>query len=258
MKTYYQSVRAFLAIGAVLLAGSLLSGCAAISTEIQHHHLTTTTRMSESIFLPPAPDAKKIVYVETHNATGKSGVTLSAPLKAALRERGFDITRHPARATYLIQVNCRQLGKTSLAAAQAALGGGYGGALSGALAGAAVVAATGGSGSDYAVGGLVGGAGSFIANSLVKDVTYTLIADVEATAKLAKGETATTHTTAKLHNGSGTQSVSSVNSHSHSMQYRTRIVATADKANLHFSVAKPVLLHHMASSIASIVGGDDS
>ena len=62
------------------------------------------------------------------------------------------------------------------AAGRAALGAGYGGAMAGVLAGAAV-----GSGStrDAAAGGLLGGIAETISGAFVKDVTYSIITDLQ-------------------------------------------------------------------------------
>ena len=64
----------------------------------------------------------------------------------------------------------------------------------------------------------------FLADNLVKDVTYALVTDVQLTERLKKGK------------------------HVHT----TRMAATANKVNLKFEEARPQLEYAMASSLAGI------
>ena len=247
----------FLKGASCLVIVSLLASCSAISVEMQHHRLQHSVRMSDSVFLPPVEDKQKVVYVQVHNASGATNIGLHHAIARVLQNNGYRLTTHPKAAHAILQVNIKQLGKTSVAAANAALGGGFGSALSGALTGVATVAALGGTNaSGYVGAGLLAGAGSYVADNLVKDVHFSLVADVQVTVKLAKGVHASTDTVSHVMQGSATKTVVHIHGNAHSVQYRTRIVATADKANLAFDTAKPVLVQSLASSIASIFGGN--
>ena len=101
-------------------------------------------------------------------------------------------------------------------------------------------------------GGLIGGVLGTVTNDLVSDTTYSMITDVQISERLPKGEKAQSTTIATMQQGSGTQSVTRLSKKSGWMQYRTRIVSTADKVNLKFTQAKPVLERQLAHSIASI------
>ncbi|MGI2030648.1 complement resistance protein TraT, partial [Endozoicomonas acroporae] len=82
-----------------------------------------------------------------------------------------------------------QAGKTDPAAAERVLAGGYGSVFIGAAAGYEL----GGSGTAATVGGFLGGAAEMVANSLVKDVTYSLITDIQLSEK-ARGSVSSNST----------------------------------------------------------------
>ena len=105
-----------------LLAVASLASCSAISTEIKYHHLTHSVRMSDSVFLPPVAAKQKVVYVQVHNASGVAHIGLGHAIDNVLENNGYRVTSHPLSAHYILQVNIKQLGKTSVAAAEAALG----------------------------------------------------------------------------------------------------------------------------------------
>lgn len=239
-------------IGAVSIIVAALSACAAMNTAITHRHLDVQTKMNPTVFLPPAEIHDKTVYVDVHNTSGKSGINLTSPIKASLKSKGYRILTSPSKAHYLLQVNIRQLGKSSQSAAQQAYGGGYGSALSGAALGVGVAAATGGNGSSMIAGGVLGGIGSSVIDDVVTDTTYTLITDIQITTKLPKGEKGTSSTTSETRSGSGTQTVTHISGAANTIQYRTRVVSIADKVDLSFDTAKPALIKELASSISNI------
>jgi hypothetical protein len=119
------------------------------------------------------------------------------------------------------------------------------------LIGATVGAAAGGGNATIA-GGIIGGVASSIANNLVTDDTFTLIVDVQVSAKLPKGATAHTRTNAKIEQGTSTRTVTQYQGRTDRMQYRTRVISVANQANLKFATAKPILIKQITNSIASI------
>lgn len=229
-----------------------LASCAALTTEIKHRDLNVQSKMSPTVFLPPVSHAQKTVYVDIHNTSGQSNVNLTSPVDLLLRSKGYRVVTSPSNAHYLLQANILQIGKSSQTAADAVLGGGYGSALSGAALGAGLAATTGGDGESMIGAGVLGGLGSTIADTLVTDNIFTIITDIQISAKLAKGDVATSQTVSNTSSGSGTHTVIRRSGSSQRMQYRTRIVSTADKANLKFVDAKPVLIKQLAHSISNI------
>ena len=234
-----------------LVTSVLLSGCAAMQTELSHHELDVQTKMNPTIFLPPVAQNKKVVYVEMHNASGRD-FNAQPVIEQALLSQGYRITHHSAKATYLLQANLKQAGKISKSAGESALASPYGSAISGAIAGAGVGAVVGENSTSVLAGGVIGGLASTVADSLVKNVHFILVVDVQVTAKLPKGERAKTHTVSDTENGSNTSTVTQLSGHTNTMMYRTRIVSVANQVNLTFAEARPALLKQLGNSIASI------
>jgi predicted lipid-binding transport protein (Tim44 family) len=135
----------------------------------------------------------------------------------------------------------------SEAAAKQSLTGGFGGALLGGAAGGLI-------GQSYpaaGAGALIGAAGSLIADSLVKDVTYAMITDVQV-AERSK-EAVNQQTNANLQQGTSTTTNQQISGTGHWLYYRTRIVSTANKVNLDFKDAVPPLQGQLVHSLSGIL-----
>ncbi|MBO4335302.1 MAG: hypothetical protein J5846_05650, partial [Desulfovibrio sp.] len=117
----------------------------------------------------------------------------------------------------------------SVAAVEQNLGLGYAGTIgTGALTGALIGTATHspyGMATGAVVGGLAGGVGELVTGSLVKDVTYALICDLQITERAAD----------------------------ESRVHQTRLAAQANKVNLNYAEAAPVLCQAMGHAIAGIL-----
>lgn len=225
-----------------------LSGCAATEMAIQHRNLAVQTKMSNTIFLPPVSPTEQTVYVQMKNTSDES-LDISAlrqELDTSLENQGYRIVPY-SQAHYLLQVNVLSVGKTTMSAAQQALGGGYGGALGGALAGGLIGQSYMGAG----VGGLAGGAVSFIADSVVHTNTYDMITDVQVGSR--SKHVVHTQSSADLAQGSATVTHQDTYSHGHWMYYRTRIVSTANQTDLSFKHALPALQGQLVHSLAGIL-----
>lgn len=238
-------------IGTVL---SILMGCAATSTLISKRNLEVQARTSTSIFVDPVSKDKRTIYVNV-----RSGVmefdrnafkTFLVERLSAPGNTGYTIVDDPDAAQFQMNVFVLNLEKTSPTAAEAALSSGYtGGAV---LAGAAV-GAMGNSSNRYrgaAAGGLVAGAADFLAGSFVKDVTFMLVADVQIKEKAKRGVMVRkdSQVDAKISDaGSSRQTVSEV---SNKKEYRTRIVTTANKANLKLEEAQELMFKKTAYAMA--------
>lgn len=199
-----------------------LTGCAATQTVIEHGKLTVNTQQSKSIFMDPVPDSQKTVFISVKNNTEEE-VHIASSLKARLSENGYKVLNSADKAHYVLQTNVLQIGKMSASASSTALGGGFGSALAGATAGAAVGTLTN-STNGIVAGGLSGGVIGLAADALVKDVSYTMITDVQITEHKAKSL----------------------------KRYRTRIVSSANQVNLKFKDAKPLLEKGLVKAISGI------
>lgn len=199
-----------------------LCSCAATGVALEHHRLETSTRLSKTIFLDPVPDSQKTIFVVFKNTSDKT-MNLEAPLKDAFRAHGYRLTKTASDAHYLLQANLLSAGKMSQAASKEALGGGFGSAVAGGVTGAAV-----GSFSNNAnmmlAGGLIGGAAGLVADSLVKNVNYSLITDVQISEKTSKGYA----------------------------RRKTRVVSTAERVNLSYDTARPLLEKGLVNTLVGI------
>ncbi len=234
---------------AISLGATALGGCAATQVMLSHRNLEVQTRMSNTIFLNPVSHVYKTVYVQFHSTTDKNiGIAqIKRRLDSAIEANGYRIVSS-RYAHYWIQVNILQVGKSDPSAANNALVGGFGGALAG--------GAVAGMASNYdtnttLAGGLIGGIASIAADSLVKDVTYMMITDLQLS--VHSNRIVRQSMVANLQNGSSTTSNENIVTSGHWIRYRTRIVSTANKVNLKFAAALPKLEGGLVRSISGII-----
>ena len=238
-------------ICALLLGGATLglTGCGAISTAIEHRDLNVQTKMSNTIFLNPIAKSQRLVYIQIHNTSDKPDVKITEQLKADLEKNGWPVTDDFDKAQQLLQVNILQVGEMDKSAVNSALDSGYGGALlGGALAGFAADSVTGG----LAAAGAIK-VGEVVADSMVKDVNYAMITDVQLSIRLPKGAHVQQTVQSNMQEGSQTTIKQSYSTNSQWQRYRTRVVSSADKVNLKFPEAQPVLEAQLSQSIANIL-----
>lgn len=115
---------------------TVLTGCAATQTALEHGSLQVSTKQSETIFLDPVLKDQKTVYVSVKN-TSDEEINIAPQLKAVLMNHDYKVVNNPSSAHYILQANVLKVGKMSVAASQSALGGGYGSVIAGAVAGTA-------------------------------------------------------------------------------------------------------------------------
>ncbi|WP_342767890.1 complement resistance protein TraT [Legionella donaldsonii] len=227
-----------------------LMSCAATQTVLEHGKMTTDTKLSKTIFLDPVAPSQKTIFIAVKN-TSQERLDLAKPLADSLKAQGYQVVNNPKNAHYLLQANILKVGKMSVAASQTALGGGFGSALAGAGTGAALGALSH-NGNTILAGGLAGGVIGLAADSLVKDVNYTLITDVQISERAGKGAKVREQFRSSLDNGtaSGTYQISTKDSDF--LRYRTRIVSNADKVNLTFAEAKSALEQGLVRTLTGI------
>ena len=199
-----------------------LVGCAATEVALSHKNLEAQTKLSKTIFLDPVADNQKTIFLVVKN-TSDQDIRIASPLKSSFQAQGYRVTSSPANAHYVLQVNVLNASKMSKSASEKALGGGFGSAAAGGLTGAAVGSFSG-NGNVALAGGLVGGVAGLVADSLVKDVNYTLITDIQIT-EHKKG---------------------------HDERFKTRVVSEANQVNLSFEKAKPLLERGLVHTLVGI------
>ncbi len=242
----------------IMLFSLIISGCAAVHTSIAKKDLDVQTKMSDSIFLDPIEPSQRVIYLNIRNTSDKTNFDIAPTVARALEGRGYRITNNPKEAHYWLQANILSVDKASPTAAEAALRAGYGGMGSAAL-GAGVGAATGAAidgWSGAGIGGLAGAAAfgivSTIADASVKDVTFMAITDVEIAERAEEGVIVREDRQQDAKQGVGGARRQSSTKVSEMNKYRTRVVSTANKANLQYEEAAVELTNGLARSISGL------
>lgn len=203
-----------------------LCGCGAIDKTIKYGKLEVVTKMSSSIFLDPVQDQQKTMVVQIRNTSDQPGMLIEQEIKNAMINKGYRIVSDAAKAHYMLQANVLQIGKQRPELAWQYLSGGWGSALGGAVAGATLGGLVAHNRGDGAlVGGLLGGAVSYVSDSMVEVVNYTMITDLQISEKSNKADW---------------------------KRYQTRVVSVAQKTNLKFADAEPALKEGLVKSISGM------
>jgi hypothetical protein len=228
---------------------ALLTSCAATQTALEHHTLESNSKLSRTIFLDPVAPSQKTIFIAVKNTSGET-LDIKNPLAQALTANGYRVINNPNQAHYMIQANIKMIGKMSRSASKNSLGGGYGSALAGAGTGAALGAF--GNSKTMLAGGIAGGIVGIAADSLVKKVNYTVITDVQISERVGKGVTVKEHFNSALDNGTSSTTYQTSNKNSNYQHYRTRVISNANKMNLSFAQARPVLEQELVKTLAGI------
>ena len=232
-----------------LSIGLYMSGCGAASTAIEKRNLEVQTKMSDSVFLEPVSPDKQIVYVRVRNTTDKD-IEVEQQIKDAFTARGFKVVNNPDEAYFMIQANVLQIGKIDGTDKDSALKSGFGGGLLG--AGASM--ATGGSGNNIGIGAAIGAVVGLVADTMVKDIYYSMVTDVEIRQRPALDERISQNE--QNYSEQGTTSSISQNVNTSNVQwkiYRTRVMSTANQINLEFPEAQAELTRGLTKSLSGIL-----
>jgi Enterobacterial TraT complement resistance protein len=251
----------FLRNGIVLVLLGLigtLGGCAATQVAVGKKDLVVNTKLSDSIFVREVPRAERTIYIKLRSSVADfQKREFISVVKASIEDsdEGYRVIDDPENATYQLNVFVTNLEQASPTAAQAALGQGFssgrGGELAAGAATGALMARNGGNRyAGAAAGAVLAGVGSTIANSLVKDVTFMLVTDILITHKFRDGVYGRKDTQAARKQGSGGTSNQSVSEVTEGLEQTTRIVTTANKANLKLEEASAEMFRKHSYAIA--------
>ncbi|MGL4668434.1 MAG: complement resistance protein TraT [Saezia sp.] len=233
-----------------LLAGVLiLSGCGAMSTAIKKRNLEVKTQMSDTIWLEPSN--QRTVYLQIRNTSDKDMSGLQDKIANDVRAKGYQIVHTPDDAHYWIQANVLKADKMDLRDAQGFLNQGYQGAAAGALIGAGIVGYNTGSAGSALGAGLAVGLVGLAADSMVEDINYTMVTDLQISER-SKTVVRTDNVAMLRQGNSGAKTQTSTES-GDQHKYQTRVVSNANKMNLKFEEAQPVLEDQLSKSIANIL-----
>ncbi|MBZ6384520.1 MULTISPECIES: complement resistance protein TraT [Pantoea] len=236
-------------IAAVVASSLILSGCSAMGTAIKKRNLEVKTQMSQTVWLEPSNE--KTVYLQVRNTSDKDMSDLQTLLAQDLRAKGYTVTSSPDTAYYWIQANVLKAEKMDLRQSQGFLSTGYEGAATGAALGAGITAYNSNSGGAILGIGLAAGLAGMAADALVEDVNYTMVTDLQISER-SKNAVTTDHIAA-LRQGNAGIKLQTSSEEGNRMKYQTRVVSNANKVNLKFEEAKPVLEAQLAKSVAGIM-----
>jgi len=232
---------------------TLLSGCAALNTEVSKRNLEVQTKMSQTIFLNPVSPSKRTVFLQIRN-TSDQVLNIKNAIADGIENQGYKLVNDPAKAQFILQANVLRVGKINKNEQSGLFGTGYGGAVQGAALGAVAGSAISGGDRGTTVGvGLAGAALGMIGNALVKDNIYTMVTDIQIQERAPKGEVITNQQTTNTTQGTAT-TVNQVVSGGNSPWkiYRSRIISTAEQSNLQFVTAKPALEQGLIRSLSGL------
>jgi Enterobacterial TraT complement resistance protein len=230
----------------------LLAGCAATTTAVSKRNLDVQTKMTETIFLDPVPANQRTVFIQVRNTSDKPDFDIEPAVRAAIEGRGYRVVDDPTQAHYLLQANVLQAGRNSEGAAEHSFAGGFGSTILGGAAGAGAGRVVSENPGVIIGGALAGAALSAVADAFVRDVTYSIISDVQVSERTAQGVVVTESARQDLSQGTSGNRVLSSTETSDWKRYRTRVMSKANKVNLEFEEAAPDLVAGLTRSISGI------
>jgi outer membrane lipoprotein SlyB len=230
-------------IFSIMLTGLAFIGCSAVNTSLNKRELDVQTRTSDTIFLEPVRPDKRIVFISVRNTSDKD-LNVKSRIKLRLINAGFKITDDPDQAQFMLQANVLKVGKDNLKSSDSYINAGFSGAALG-----NAVSSRSDSGQGIVIGALVG----VIADSLVDDTLFTMVTDLQVRERPQSNEGVTQQQDTFSTQGEDT-SVTQVSDaiHVNWKTYHTRIVSTANQANLDFEEALPALEDGLVRSIAGL------
>ena len=233
----------------VISSALVISGCSAMGTAIKKRNLDVKTQMSETIWLEPSNN--KTVYLQIKNTSDKDMSGLQSKITRTVTAKGYQVVTNPDTAGYWIQANVLKADKMDLRETQGWLSRGYEGAATAAALGAGITAYNSSSAGATLGVGLAAGLVGMAADAMVEDVNYTMITDVQISER-AKTQVQTDNV-AVLRQGTSGAKVQTSTETGNQHKYQTRVVSSANKVNLKFPEAQPVLEDQLAKSIANIL-----
>ena len=236
-----------------------LSGCAATHTSIAKEHLDVQTKMSEAVFLEPVAPTQRIVFVQVRNTSDRPSFDIGPAVQSAIAAKGYRVTDNPEIAHYKLQAQVLSVSRTSQTAADAVLHDGFGstvvGVGAGALSGAVIGGIAGGhhgAAIGAGLGSLLGGVIATVADASVQDVTYVAVTDVLISERTQNGVIGRRNVQIDNSQGLGGSVRQTFAEATDEKRHRTRVVSTANQANLAYEEAEGILAQGLTRSLAGL------
>lgn len=225
---YYRFGHRFGRFCLLMLSTILISGCYSVRTYIRYRSLTTSSELSQSIFLELGTELAPTILLSEGSTTGRE-ISIRPFLEQRLLETGYIVVNDPEDATYVVQINHLSLLEFELGE-EATLEDALGSALVAfaATSTAGTVARLGGRASVGA--GLVVGAVGFALDSSTKHIAHTLTTDILITETV---------------NGPGREKMS--------RSHETRLACGASKVNLKLAESLPAIKKQASASLSGLL-----
>ncbi len=234
----------------LLVAALLFAGCAAAQISLEKKDLKVETQMSDTVFLNLDDEQDKTVYLDIRNTSDKD-IDLTPYIAARMEDKDYTVVSNPKDAYYIIQANILYVGMANPSALRESVYQGWGGVAGGAAAGTATAEISqAGRVEGATLGALVGGFTEILTGSTTKDVTYTIMTDVQIFERSPQPVTQTRQ--AQLRQGKDVSITQTSSSTTDRYIYQTRIASSANQVNLKFEDALPSLMDGIARSISGV------
>lgn len=250
-------------LGMIVAIATTMLGCSAVTTAVKKQDLVVESYISHAVTLEPVSPDERVIYTRVKDVSGNQmRKEMQRIMEANLKNEGFVITRDPKKANLMLDATILRSNKSTSDDSNAYLSQGYKGGAEGALTGATVAAIAGGSGKTTAGAALAGAAVGFLADTLVDDVYYTFVMDIELRERPLEGDSITNTQRNKSASGfnGGHKQVSNKRgsnvvrgSNFNWIVHQTRIVTTANKMNLTIDEAIPAVQKRTANSLAEMM-----
>ncbi|MCG8383340.1 MAG: complement resistance protein TraT [Gammaproteobacteria bacterium] len=225
-----------------------LTACGATQTLVKKRDLDVQTKMSKSVFLEPVAPEKRIIFLDVRNTSDKT-LDITSRIQAYLKSRGYTLTDNPEEANFMLLANVLKVGKSDLRSSGQASDAGFGGA----VIGAAVAKEKTGSTSSAVVGGVIGATAAIVADAMVDDTFFSMVTDIQVRERPLAGEVIQQKESTRLEQGTSTSINQQISGAKVAWKtYLTRVVSTANKANLKFEETLPELENGLVKAISGI------
>ena len=232
-----------LLLSTVGLGTLMLVGCAG------NGFISTKTMAAPQVILPVQATQGKNIYVQVNNVTGQS-LNLLQPLDQALQNNGYTVVADIMHADQVLSVDVLQVGKNTMTNVKAAAASGVGGAVAGEHVNPAALL----SDNDLRV---------LVTNAYTQNLTYSLIADVKFSYKIASNSFQIQNQNAPVNPAGAavpaTNNTSNFNvNQTNWNNYNTRVISYAVKVNLPFNQAATALSNDVVAQINSTLTQSNS
>ena len=242
----------------------ILTGCSGVSKLIQHGSFEAQTSMSDTIFLEDMPTSAKTIWVQVKNTTGDPLLNITKDVYNQLIANGYEISSFPENASLMLQVNILKItnnqimqedvekaSKDKVKKNNSSISRVIGKHLHATAIGVAAGKAIGGSGVSAVCGGMISNVSNTLLNDITKIVKFTVITDIQVSQRSDNIE-ASESVSSKFKQGASAVKTVWWDNKTGWKTYNTRVISEAQRINLRFHQAAPILKKSLATSIAGI------